>query len=371
MEVGTETIIDKSKSVKSYLMELFAKAGNFDVEGIDTVNACYGGTNALFNSINWIESSSWDGRYALVVAGDIAVYAAGPARPTGGCACVVMLIGPNAPMVIETGLRGTHIEHVYDFYKPRCDSEYPVVDGQLSIQSYLKALDFAYEVYRKKFAEKNKEKFSSKSASYFVFHSPYGGMVKKAVARLVFNDFLENSDAPEFKEVQKYKNQQREETYFNKGLNSDFDKLAVPLYNSKVKASTLLASELGNSYCASVYAGLVSLIDSKADELVGKRIGIFSYGSGMAATFFSIVVKSSVQDIKLKANIVKKLSQRTFVDPKTFTHMMSLREKRVTANSYVPEGPISDLFPGTYYLEKVDDKYRRYYKRVPSAPAKL
>lgn len=48
--------------------------------GVDCVNACYGGTAALFNAIHWIESSSWDSRYAIVVAGDIAVYAPGPAR---------------------------------------------------------------------------------------------------------------------------------------------------------------------------------------------------------------------------------------------------------------------------------------------------
>ena len=62
LEVGTETIIDKSKSVKSVLMQLFQDSGNTDVEGIDTTNACYGGTAALFNAVNWIESSSWDGK---------------------------------------------------------------------------------------------------------------------------------------------------------------------------------------------------------------------------------------------------------------------------------------------------------------------
>lgn len=61
LEVGTETIIDKSKSVKTALMQLFEESGNTDIEGVDTINACYGGTNALFNSINWVESSSWDG----------------------------------------------------------------------------------------------------------------------------------------------------------------------------------------------------------------------------------------------------------------------------------------------------------------------
>ena len=61
LEVGTETIVDKSKSVKTVLMQLFKASGNTSVEGIDTTNACYGGTQALFNSVSWVESSSWDG----------------------------------------------------------------------------------------------------------------------------------------------------------------------------------------------------------------------------------------------------------------------------------------------------------------------
>lgn len=43
------------------------------------------------------------GRFALVVAGDIAVYASGNARPTGGAGAVAMLIGPNAPVFFEPG----------------------------------------------------------------------------------------------------------------------------------------------------------------------------------------------------------------------------------------------------------------------------
>ena len=82
-------------------MDLFAEAGNFDIEGIDSKNACYGGTAALFNAINWVESSSWDGRNAIVVSGDIAVYAEGAARPAGGAGACAMLIGPNAPVVFD------------------------------------------------------------------------------------------------------------------------------------------------------------------------------------------------------------------------------------------------------------------------------
>ena len=56
-----------------------------------------------------MESSSWDGRLALVVAGDIAMHD-GPARPTGGAGVVAMLIGPDAPLILEPGMRASHME---------------------------------------------------------------------------------------------------------------------------------------------------------------------------------------------------------------------------------------------------------------------
>lgn len=136
LDVGTETLIDKSKSIKTTLMKLFDKSGNTDVEGVDNINACFGGTAALFNAINWIESSYWDGRFACVVMGDIAVYAKGNARPTGGAGAIALLIGPNAPLTFERGLRVTHISHAYDFYKPIMDSEYPLVDGKTLYLTY-------------------------------------------------------------------------------------------------------------------------------------------------------------------------------------------------------------------------------------------
>jgi len=88
------------------------KSGNTDIEGVDSSNACYGGTAALLNCVNWVESNSWDGRYGLVVCTDSAVYAEGPARPTGGAAAIAMLIGPNAPISFESKYRASHMAHV-------------------------------------------------------------------------------------------------------------------------------------------------------------------------------------------------------------------------------------------------------------------
>jgi hydroxymethylglutaryl-CoA synthase len=106
LDVGTETLIDKSKATKTLLMNLFAPAGNHDVEGIDNKNACYGSTAALFNCVNWIQSESWDGRNAIVMCGDIAIYKEGSARPVGGMGACAMLIGPNAPLVVEREYSG-------------------------------------------------------------------------------------------------------------------------------------------------------------------------------------------------------------------------------------------------------------------------
>ena len=45
------------------------------------------------------ETAEADDRYAIVVAADIAVYEAGPARPTGGCGAVAMLLGPDGELI--------------------------------------------------------------------------------------------------------------------------------------------------------------------------------------------------------------------------------------------------------------------------------
>ena len=51
LEFATETLHDKSKSTKTILMDLFKH--NKDIEGVTNLNACYGGTAAIFNCINW------------------------------------------------------------------------------------------------------------------------------------------------------------------------------------------------------------------------------------------------------------------------------------------------------------------------------
>lgn len=374
LEVGTETIIDKSKSVKSVLMQLFG--AHADLEGVDTTNACYGGTAALFNAINWVESSSWDGRLAIVVCGDIAVYAEGSARPTGGAGAVAMLVGPDAALVFDRGVRSTHMQHAYDFYKPDLSSEYPTVDGPLSIQCYLSALDNCYRLYHQKYArlhpgdERNRLGLDRFDA--IIFHSPYCKLVQKSVARLGLNDFVMGLNADRFdaETFDQFKGVELAATYFDRNVEKAFMGKFNAVYETKTKPSLMLANQVGNMYTPSVYSGLVSLlVNTEPAQLCGQTVGVFSYGSGFAASMYSISISrdlAAVEAVTSKlAHIRVLLDARRKVEPEVFTKIMEVREVNIHSAPYEPIGSIEVLFPGTYYLKSIDAKHRRQYERVP------
>ena len=61
LEYATETLLDKSKSTKTILIDILKNLANnqstdiFDqLEGITNLNACYGGTAAIINCVNWV-----------------------------------------------------------------------------------------------------------------------------------------------------------------------------------------------------------------------------------------------------------------------------------------------------------------------------
>jgi hydroxymethylglutaryl-CoA synthase len=379
LEVGTETLLDKSKSVKSVLMQLFEKSGNFNVEGVDTVNACYGGTNALFNSFNWVESSGWDGRDAIVVAGDIALYKKGNARPTGGAGCVAMLIGPDAPIVVEPGLRGSYITHAYDFYKPDLTSEYPIVDGHFSIRCYLEAVDACYKAYN------NREKTLKAQQNghvngvnghdqdqetpldrfdYMCFHAPTCKLVSKSYARLLYNDYIANPSNPIFAEVPAdLKDMDYATSVTDKTVEKVFMGLSKKRFAARVTPSIQVPTMCGNMYCGSVYGSLCSLIANVDSEAaIGKRVGMFSYGSGLASSMFSFKIRGSIKEMQKELDVHARLDARRTVAPEVYDEMCNLREKAHLQKDFVPAGSTEHLFPGTYYLIGVDSMFRRSYE---------
>lgn len=366
LEVGTETLLDKSKSVKSVLCQLFPE--NSDLEGVDTVNACYGGTNAVFNSLNWIESSAWDGRDAIVVCGDIAIYEKGSARPTGGAGTVALWIGPDAPIVFDP-VRGSYMEHAYDFYKPDFTSEYPYVDGHFSLACYVKALDKAYEAYSKKAIAKGiaadpageNAVNVAKHFDYNVFHVPTCKLVTKSYGRLLYNDFKANPSL--YPDVDtSLASLDYETSLKDKALEKTFVNASKSLHNERVAPSLIIPTNTGNMYTASVYAALSSLLyNVGSDALQGKRIGLFSYGSGLASSMFSCRVVADIKPILAVLDVDNKLKSRKTTSPEDYEAALALRESAHLQKNFQPVGSIDNLLPGTYYLVGVDDKFKRSY----------
>ncbi|KAJ6518932.1 hydroxymethylglutaryl-coenzyme A synthase N terminal-domain-containing protein [Mycena sanguinolenta] len=388
IDVGTETIIDKSKSVKTTLMSLFAESGNFDIEGIDSKNACYGSTAALYNAVNWVESSSWDGRNAIVVAGDIAIYAKGAARPAGGAGACAMLIGPNAPVVFEP-IHGTYMADTYDFYKPNLSSEYPEVDGPVSVVTYIQALDEAYKAYKAKTAKAAKKAahlngnghangdaapaFSLENVDYALFHSPYGKQAIKGHARMLFNDFLADPSASQFASIPEAERDvflalTPKASLSDKNVEKAFIAAGKKSFATKVNPAMACSKRLGNMYTASLYGCLASLLSSvPSAELQGKRAGLYAFGSGCAGSYWTLRIKGDTSEIATKMDLLNRLKKMKVVPCQEFVDALELREKNHNAVNFTPEGSVDNIWPGAYYLASVDEKYRRKYVKAPLA----
>ena len=108
---------------------------------------------------------------------------------------------------------------------------------------------------------------------------------------------------------------------------------------------------------------LLSLINqTKDEEIVGKRILSFSYGSGFISTLFSLHVDSSLQHIRNNVNVEQILNSRNKVDTSSYTEMMKEKESSHNFN-YSPQHSTDSLNNGTFFLDNVDNLGRRFYKQ--------
>ena len=374
IEVGTETIIDKSKSVKTHLMELFKDSYNSDIEGVTVLNACYGGISALLNTFNWLFSKYYDNKYAIVICGDNASYGKGPARPTGGCGTIGILLGRGGSLLLEN-IRASYMKNAYDFYKPDPSSEYPTVDGHYSLDCYLEALYNCLNnfIYKKGIINFNQD--------YFCFHCPYSKLVEKAFYQLkcfeiYFNhrnnaidmfQFINNIQKDIIKEIIEkegkfWKLSKNDQDIIKRVFNNDFKLLIEP--------GLLLCKQLGNLYTGSIFGFLLSLLlnlSNKNQSLIGSRIFLFSYGSGLASTLLVLDVDNEKYKKIIKNNkeIFNLLNERIKISPFLYESIMLKKEKLYLKNNYIPQGKTEDLFPGTFYLTKMDNKWRRFYSQKP------
>lgn len=113
-----------------------------------------------------------------------------------------------------------------------------------------------------------------------------------------------------------------------------------------------LSKILGNIYTGSLYTGLLSLM--LQPNMAGKRVLMFSYGSGLMSSMFSIHVREDLQDMRKTIDFEARLARRVAVTPQVFEDVLLEKEKRygkaVGKVKLIPEL----LEDGSFYLVEVD-----------------
>ena len=299
--VSTESGVDHSKAVASFvqgLLKIGTRCRVYEVK-----HACYGGTAGLVDSIDRISQNGKTTRKGLVIMTDIAKYGFGNAgEPTQGAGAVALLVEKNPRLChIDTSLNGVFSKDVFDFWRPT-GHRIPIVDGKYSIECYLMALKGAVSEFRSNL-ELERGKLLD-YLDYIIYHMPFTNMAKKAHRRLIEIEY-EGKDL-----------ETREEIY-----NQTFSK--------KVAPGLMGVREVGNIYTGSVYMGLVSLLENEREKVEGKRIGIFSYGSGCGAEFLLYNMRIDISSIIDSLHFKEQLDKRKKITFEQYTQFYSKSSEEV------------------------------------------
>lgn len=211
-------------------------------------------------------------------------------------------------------------------------------------------------------------------------------LITTATDQLVYLDAVrahaEPSDAsPEYEPLRKWTSFPVQETLVDRDLDLAARAVAKQQYAQKVTPSCAVSQQVGNCYTASVYLNLATLVHTVGAALAGKRVLLFSYGSGSIASMFTIHArhptapdaKFTLEKMAQVLDLSAKLADRTERSPEEYTATMALRERAYTAAS-ASSGKtpveltqsVSSIAPGAFYLERIDAMGRREYKRRPS-----
>lgn len=304
--VSTESSVDHSKPVASFVQGLLNIGTRCRVYEIK--HACYGGTAGLIDSIEWISRHDKSNPKGIVIMTDIARYGFGTAgEPTQGAGALALLVESNPRLfTIDTMLNGVFSMNVFDFWRPT-GHRVPIVDGKYSIDCYYMALEGAVSHFRSNHGLKQGELLDN--LDYMIYHMPFTKMANKAHKQLVE---IEYKDAtPESRE---------------KIFEETFVRMVTPSLSG--------AQEVGNIYTGSVYMGLVSLLESEGEKAEGKKIGLFSYGSGCGAEFLLCYVKPGISEIVNSIGFKEQLENRKRL---TFEQYVNFYSKSGEEVIYYPE----------------------------------
>ncbi len=266
---ATESGLDFCKTNSTYVcryLGLKPQVRNFEIK-----NACYAGTCAVQMALSWIASNVSPGKKALIVSADINYDHEGRVgEEVPAVGAVAMIISANPKVVeYELGKNGYYTFECTDYARPT--ATWDIINGQESLHAYLDCVDGAWEHYKKVVGG------NIDFNDYFkrvVYHTPFGGLVRMAHGNILKENY------PGIKKAE---------------IKANFEE--------KVLKSFKIPRSVGNTYSSTVYTSLVSLLMDDDGVKPGDRIGLFSYGSGSCAEFYSAIVcpgaKEYIKSLKL------------------------------------------------------------------------
>lgn len=251
---ATESGVDQSKAAALFAMGLLGLAGA--CRGAEVKEACYGGTAAVRLAEAIVRAAPKE--RVLVLAADVARYDLGsPGEPTQGAGAVAMLVSAEPRVMALDAARGVHSEDIMDFWRPNYREE-ALAEGKYSTRMYLTTLVEAWKAYREAGGA------GLDGLRHLAFHMPFTKIAWKGYSRLCRAEGIPEAGEDEARRL--------------------------------LDPATRWNRETGNTYAACVWEGLASMLDHAEDDLGGARVGMFSYGSGCVAEYFSGTVREGYRD---------------------------------------------------------------------------
>lgn len=241
---ATESSIDQSKSAATYIHGLLDL--NSRCRCLEFKQACYGATAAIQMGMALIAQDP--SQKILILASDIARYGLNTeGESSQGCGAVAILLSFNPKILVLSKESGFYTQDIMDFWRPNYRDE-ALVEGLYSSRMYLQCLEKCWKLYE----SKANRLFSD--YTQFCYHTPVAKLAEKAHKSLCKMNQMMISD-------------------------EQAEKILLP--------SLAYSRIIGNTYTASLYVALSSLMDNSDEDLSGQRLGLFSYGSGCVAEYFS------------------------------------------------------------------------------------
>ena len=318
---ATESSIDQSKAAGVFTHKLLNLSPHCRV--IELKQACYAATAGLQLAISYIHQNPT--KKVLLIASDIARYGLNTSGESSqGAGAIAMIISASPRLLhIEPG-SGYHTEDCMDFWRPNYRQE-ALVDGKFSCEMYLKLLKETWQKYHKK----TQRDFLSHD--FFCYHIPLPRWAETAHAKLCMINGLHK---PTTREI-----------------------------ISKIGNSLTYSRKIGNCYTASLYIGLLSLLDNTSTDFTSKRIGFYSYGSGAVAEYFSGIIQPNYQNVLHTTYHKKLMEQRVELSQNEYEQFYTFSYPSDGSSSILP-----NYTSGRFRLAEYNNHQRKYTKTHHEKP---